>query len=183
MSCLPGTIVGAMSQRPEQRVWSASGTKAEPLPLVVSAVAVFGGIGLPAYAQSGSVATAVVLSSFVGLVIMIMVLGLEQSRRWDRASEHLEKGGLRTEAVVTRAGWEVSANLGDMWIAHYRYEVAGSAFEGSREFHGVKGATDPVRTGDRIVVLYDPESPQVSGWLEPALESFHRHVHFFSGRY
>jgi hypothetical protein len=111
-------------------------------------------------------------------VVLVILGGMEQANREWRAMRRLNQEGIRTTGRVVRSGFEPSGNLGDRWIIHYRFEVEGSTYEGSRE---VK-PSPPIEVGDPVTILYDRRRPSMNGWLEPALSVYHVRTNMWSLR-
>jgi hypothetical protein len=56
---------------------------------------------------------------------------------------------------------------------HYRYVIDGRQRIGERDFRLERERVVPgIERGTLITVLYDPDRPRLSGWLEPSLEAY-----------
>jgi hypothetical protein len=165
-----------VADRPDRRIWSVSGANSDRRLVVGTLILTYGGVAAVAFANFGDLLVAASFAFLLGTFLMLVLGGAMQSRTVNRATDRLERSGVPADAIVTTAGWEaISSSFAGLWIAHYRYSVAGSEHEGEREFlqgYRMDKTGPPISPGDSIVVLYDPDAPGVSGWMSPSFSEF-----------
>ena len=95
-----------------------------------------------------------------------------------RATESLVRRRLRDSGVPARATVVEIADCDrdeSYWVdITYRYRVGGLSHFGHRQFDRLTRRWHP---GDRIRVVYDPQWPSLSAWVQSASGSDHRTAH------
>jgi hypothetical protein len=95
----------------------------------------------------------------IGLVPLV-ALGTSAWRRDRVTRKRLRAAGVGASARITAIRAVPNSYDDEIYEVEYEYEVDGVRRDGSRS-----NVRHRLEVGDRIDVLYDPDDPNVSGWL------------------
>jgi len=148
-------IVNAFPDRRTPRVWKAiiALQFAGGSLLLVSGVVIAG-----AGRDDSRPASFLLYLAVIWVVALTLVQVAYQRSAKRRATALLKVNGVEAgSAQVTKVAYYGS----DGWYVDYVYDATGTAFKGHRYFKHQPTA----KVGDPLTVIYDPDHPDVHGWL------------------